>query len=195
MCVSSSTDIARCVGPRCAAKQGRGPTAVMYQWYLAHTHVRAEQKASVHLRRQGFGVYLPQYEAQRNHARRRDWIKKPLFPCYLFVGLDLARDRWRAVHSTVGVRSLLSAGDQPLALPPEVIEEIRAREDSRGFVMLGGGCSYHRGDRVRVTEGPFVDTAGLFDYQSDEERVVILLDLLGRQVKASVPLRAIMPDA
>jgi len=93
------------------------------------------------------------------------------------------------------VRRLLSAGDRPLALPPEIIEEIRAREDSRGFVMLGGGCSYHRGDRVRVTEGPFVDTAGLFDYQSDEERVVILLDLLGRQVKASVPLRAIMPDA
>jgi transcriptional antiterminator RfaH len=110
-----------------------------------------------------------------------------LFPGYLFVRLDLGRDRWRAVYSTVGVRTLVSAGDRPLAVPPEVIEEIRAREDS--------GCTFRRGDRVRFAEGPLVDTTGLFDCRNDGERVTVLLDLLGRQVKANVPLRAIMPCA
>lgn len=47
----------------------------------------------------------------------------------LCLHLDLGRDRWRAVYSTVGVRSLVSAGDQPIAVPIEVIEEIRAREE------------------------------------------------------------------
>ncbi len=94
----------------------------MLEWYLAHTLPRAEHRALVHLERQGFGVYLPRYLAQRRHARRRDWVEKSLFPCYLFVHLDLGRDRWRAVHSTVGVRTLVSAGDQPLAVPTEVIE-------------------------------------------------------------------------
>lgn len=165
------------------------------RWYVAHTLARAERKARAHLRHQGFGVYLPCYLAQRSHARRRDWVEKPLFPRYLFVHLDLGRDRWRAVHSTVGVRSLVSAGDQPLAVPTDVIEEIRAREDSRGLVSLGGGCAFHRGDRVRFTEGPFLDIAGIFDCQSDEERVVLLLNLLGREVKVSVPLRTVMSDA
>ena len=165
------------------------------RWYLVHTLPRAEHKALVHLGHQSFGAYLPRYLAQRYHARRRDWVEKPLFPGYLFVHLDLGRDRWRAVYSTVGVRTLVSAGDRPLAVPPEVIDEIRAREDSRGFVVLGAGCTLRNGDRVRVTEGPFVDIAGFFDSRSDDERVVVLLDLLGRQVKVNVPLRAVMPCA
>ena len=167
----------------------------MRVWYLTHTLPRAEHRALTHLTRQGFGVYLPCYLAQRHHARRRDWVEKPLFPRYLFVHLDLGRDRWRAVYSTVGVRSLVSAGDQPIAVPTEVIEEIRAREDSRGFVLLGGGHTFHRGDRVRVTEGLFRDTEGLFECRSDDERVVVLLEMLGRQVKVNVPLGAIIAEA
>lgn len=164
----------------------------MRAWYLAHTLPRAEHKALTHLTRQGFGGYLPCYLAQRHHARRRDWVEKPLFPRYLFVHLDLGRDRWRAVYSTVGVRTLVSAGGQPLAVPIEVIEEIRAREDSCGFVLLDGGHTFHRGDRVRFTGGLFRDTEGLFECRSDDERVVVLLEMLGRQVKVNVPLGAIM---
>ncbi len=149
----------------------------------------------MHLRHQGFGVYLPCYMAQRRHARRRDWVEKPLFPRYLFVHLDLEQDRWRAVYSTVGVRTLLSAEERPIVVPTEVVEEIRAREDSRGFISLNSGRAFRRGDRVRVIEGPFLDIAGLFECRNDDERVIILLELLGRQVKVSVPLRAISPAA
>ena len=167
----------------------------MRRWYLAHTLLRAEIRALMHLRHQGFGVYLPRYMAQRCHARRRDWVEKPLFPRYLFVHLDLEQDRWRAVYSTVGVRTLLSAGERPIVVPTEVVEEIRAREDSRGFISLNSGRAFRRGDRVRVIEGPFLDAAGLFECRNDDERVIILLELLGRQVKVSVPLRAISPAA
>ena len=167
----------------------------MRNYYAVHSHRGAEHKASLHLSRQGFRAYLPHYLAQRSHARRHDWVKKPLFPGYLFVHLDLGRDRWRAVYSTIGVRGLLSSGGQPLAVPTEVIEEIRAREDSRGFVLLGGGHTFHRGDRVRVTEGLFRDTEGLFECRSDDERVFVLLEMLGRQVKVNVPLRAIIAEA
>ena len=165
----------------------------MRRWYLAHTRLRAEKRALMHLRHQGFGVYLPRYMAQRCHARRRDWVEKPLFPRYLFVHLDLEQDRWRAVYSTVGVRTLLSAGERPIVVPTEVVEEIRAREDSRGFVSLGGGRAFRRGDRVRITEGPFLDITGLFECRNDDDRVIILLELLGRQVKVSVPLKAVSP--
>src|SRR5664279_3292931 len=72
-------------------------------WYVAQTHVHAETKATLHLRRQGFDVYLPRYRKQRRHARRVDIVAAPLFPRYLFVSVDLATQRWRSIRSTVGI--------------------------------------------------------------------------------------------
>lgn len=167
----------------------------MKRWFVVHTHARGELKALVQLRHQGFAAYLPRYLAERYHARRHDWVEKALFPRYLFTQLDLGRDRWRAVYSTIGVRTLVSAGDRPLPVPTEIIEAIRAREDERGYVVLGGGCTFRRGDRVRITEGPFAAAEGLFEDRSGAERVIVLLDLLGREVKANVPLRAVMLQA
>ena len=40
------------------------------RWYVAQTHVHADQKATFHLGRQGFQVYLPRYTKRRRHARR-----------------------------------------------------------------------------------------------------------------------------
>src|SRR5262245_26347834 len=106
------------------------------QWYLVHTLPNNETRADINLRRQGFGTYLPCYQRQRRHARRTDLVVRPLFPRYLFVQLDLARDMWRSVHSTFGVSAFVFASEKPAALPLHVINEIRAREDKDGFVVL-----------------------------------------------------------
>lgn len=163
----------------------------MGHWYAVHTHQRAEERALVHLKHQGFTGYLPRYLAQRSHARRRDWVRRPLFPGYLFLSLDLQRDRWRSVDSTVGVRGLVSAGDGPLAVPVGVVEEIRAREDQTGMVVLGADHTFHRDQPVRIVDGPFAEMEGLFQRYSGEERVLILLDLLSRPVKVEVSRRSV----
>lgn len=144
------------------------------------------------LERQGFGANVPRYLVQRHQAQWRKGFAKPLFPRYLLDHLDLGQDRWRAVYSTFGVQTLVSAADRPLPVAAEIIEEIRAREGDRGYVALGGGNTYRKDDRVRITEGPFVAVSGLFESQSGAERVADLLDLLGRHVKAKVPLRALL---
>jgi transcriptional antiterminator RfaH len=105
------------------------------QWYLVHTLPNNETRADINLRRQGFRTYLLCYQQQRRHARR-GLVVRPLFPRYLFVQLDLARDMWRSVHSTFGVNFLVFVSEKPAALPLHVIDEIRAREDEAGFVVL-----------------------------------------------------------
>ena len=65
------------------------------RWYVAQTHRHAEAKATAHLGRQGFLVYLPRYRKQRRHARRIDTVTVPLFPSYLFV---LSGERLRSVN-------------------------------------------------------------------------------------------------
>jgi transcriptional antiterminator RfaH len=43
------------------------------------------------------------------------------------------------------------------------------------------------GDQVRLHSGAMADHIGLYERQGDGERVVILLNLLGREVRVKVP--------
>jgi transcriptional antiterminator RfaH len=113
-------------------------------------------------------------------------VKRPLFPRYLFVGLDLARERWRAIHSTFGVNRLVLAGEEPLPVPDGVVDDIRAREDGDGLVVLGLPAGLGPGSRVRLVDGIFADAKGVLERVADDRRVAILLELLGREVRVFV---------
>jgi transcriptional antiterminator RfaH len=163
----------------------------MERWYVAETHPHAETKAVWHLRHQGFTVYLPQYAKLRRHARRTDEVRAPLFPRYLFVRIDLARAAWRAIRSTIGVARLVSHGEAPAPVPEGVVEEIRGREDGRGLVIMAS--AFRPGQKLRILSGAFADQVGLFECASDERRVVMLLELLGRRLSVRVPAEAVAP--
>lgn len=153
------------------------------RWYVAQTQVNCEAKASHHLIRQGFEVYLPRYLKRRRHARKVDIVAAPLFPRYLFVNIDLASQRWRSIQSTFGVSSLVMNGDEPAALPEGVFDVMRGREDEKGFVELDRKPAFAPGDKVRILAGAFVDSLGLFEGAGERERVSVLLNLLGRKVR------------
>ena len=167
----------------------------MRRWYVVSTHPKAEQKAAWHLGNQGFRHYLPQYIKRRRHARRVDTVQAPLFPRYLFVELDLDRDRWLAVSSTIGVNRLIKFGDEPTPLPGGVIDSIRAREDEGGLVPVAREARYRKGDAVRIVDGALCDRVGLFECVSDQDRVILLLDMLGRQVQVRVPVEMVAANS
>jgi len=152
-------------------------------WYVVQTQANGEFRASENLRRQGFEVYLPRYLKRRRHARKIDFTAKPLFPRYVFVAIDMATQRWRAILSTFGVTSLISNGDDPAMLPEGIVRGLRAREDNKGFITMNSEPGFARGDKVRVLAGAFIDSAALFDGAADHDRVSILLDILGRKVR------------
>lgn len=163
----------------------------MMRWYAVHCQPQSERKACFNLERQGYQVYLPQYLKRRRHARRLDWVRAPLFPRYLFVALDDERTRWRPINSTVGVSAIVGWGDTPMPVPDWVMDEIRSREDKDGLIALGAGLTFRKGDEVHIVRGPMADSIGIFDAVADHERVVVLLSLMGRQVRVRVPMAAI----
>lgn len=153
------------------------------RWYVVHTQPRGETRAAMHLAQQGFDVYLPRYMKRRRHARRVEMVAAPLFPRYLFVALDTGLQRWRAVQSTMGVSYLVCNGDEPTALSPEIIQQIKARENEHGLICLDVQPRFTQGDKVRVLDGALAACLGLFEENADRNRVSILLDLLGRKVR------------
>jgi len=161
----------------------------MERWYVAETHPQSEARALAHLARQGYAAYLPRYLKRRRHARRTDTVRAPLFPGYLFVCMDIAKTRWRAIRSTIGIRYLICEGEKPLAVPQGVVEDIRAQEDELGLVPVAP--PFKPGEEVRVTDGALREQIGWFQRVADRERVVILLNLLGRQIPFTVPLGAV----
>ena len=161
------------------------------RWCVVQTHVHSENKAAAHLLRQGYDVYLPRYLKRRRHARRVENVPAPLFPRYLFVGFDAMAARWRSIQSTQGVSSLVCNSNEPAVLPARVVAELRRREDDNGFIRLDLRPQYAPGDKVRIVDGVFGDSFGLFEGIADRDRVTILLDLLGRKVRVVLDQEAV----
>jgi transcriptional antiterminator RfaH len=155
-------------------------------WHVVQSHFHSEAKAQIHLARQGFETYLPRYLKRRRHARRVDVVGAPLYPGYLFVAFDPAVAQWRSIRSTVGVTRLLCNGELPRTIDGSIIDGLRNREDEQGFIQLAQRSRFAGGDKVRVRDGIFSDCLGLFENMTDRERVVILLDLLGRKVRVTL---------
>jgi transcriptional antiterminator RfaH len=161
------------------------------RWYVVHTQVLGEDRADLNLRRQGFETYLPRYLRTRRHARRVETVARPLFPRYLFVAMDVARDRWRAVQSTFGVSNLVVIGDDPIPLPDGVVDQIRTRECEQGFVKLGLPAGIGPGSPVRLIDGAFAEYRGVLERLAGDFRVAVLLKLLGREVRVFVSAASI----
>ena len=167
----------------------------MKRWYVVQTHAMAEEKAAFNLKRQGYRAYLPCYLKKRSHARRIEWVAKPLFPRYLFVEMDVEVAQWQAIRSTIGVLHFICQGDWPVPVPNGIIENIMSSEDETGCVSLRREALFTKGQAVEITDGPMVETSAIFDCVDDKDRVTVLIDLLGRQVRVRVPLETVRATA
>jgi transcriptional antiterminator RfaH len=166
----------------------------MKRWYVAHTQVHAEERARLNLEQQGFRTYLPRYRRERRHARRRDIVRAPLFPGYIFVQLDPESAPWRSINGTFGVNYLICYGERPAAVPEGVVEEIAARENEEGLIELQPK-RFRKGEALRIVSGALADCLGFFEKMADRERVVLLLELLGRKVRVETPLNSVAAGA
>lgn len=163
----------------------------MISWHVAHTQPLKEKKAELHLLEQGFEVYLPQFKKIRRHARKVDEVVVPLFPRYLFVGMDLEIARWRSVNGTPGVSYLLMNQERPALVPNSIIDDLKAQESLEGLVSVSSLDVFTKGDRVRILEGSFKDHTAIFEKLDDKQRVHLLLSFMGRETKFSLPVYAV----
>jgi transcription elongation factor/antiterminator RfaH len=160
-------------------------------WYAVHTKPHREFSAQMQLGAQGFRTFLPRHRKTVRHARRLSTVSAPFFPRYLFVALDLSRDRWRSVNGTFGVTRLVMGEEGPVPVPRGVIESLAVACGAGGHLDLSAALV--PGDRVRVLAGPFADLVGDLIRIDAAGRVRVLLRLLGGEVPVSIAREALMP--
>ena len=59
-------------------------------------------------------------------------------------------------------------------------------------MLLGTAADLAAGASVRILDGAFADHLGLYEGVTDDSRVAILLDLLGRQVRVHLPSESVV---
>lgn len=163
------------------------------RWFLVHSLPKSERRAELHLGAQGFRTHLPTIRKTIRHARQLRTVRAPLFPRYIFLVLDLGRDRWLSVRSTVGVSSLFTCENRPVPVPEGVVEALIERTDEANLTLFNSGLT--TGQSVRILSGPFADFVGTLERLDDAGRVRVLLDMMGTAVPVALRRSAICPAA
>ena len=158
-------------------------------WCVVRAQPRNEERADFNLRRQGYHTFLPRIRRQVRSGRRVIQKTGPLFPGYLFISLDPARQGWHPIQSTFGAIGLVRFGERPAVLPQGLIERLQALSAEDG-VLTGSAPGLSVGDRVRLEGGPFDAWIGEVIACPDAERVSLLLQAASRSVVVTVPRRA-----
>jgi transcriptional antiterminator RfaH len=162
------------------------------RWFLVHTLPKSEKRAEVHLRSQGFRTYLPQINRTIRHARRFRNVQAALFPRYMFLILDLSRDRWLSVRSTIGVSTLFTCEDRPIPVPAGVVEDLISSYDQT-VESVDSGLA--KGQSVRILSGPFAELIGTLDRLDAGGRTRVLLEIMSTVVPVTVHRQALSPAA
>lgn len=154
-------------------------------WYLVYTKPRQEFIAQENLQRQGFMTYLPCIKRAKKRAGRRIKSIEAFFPRYLFISLNKVTDDWSLIRSTVGVANLVRFSQYPTVVPEAFISQLMMRENP-DTGMHEEDSSIPPGSKVRIKDGALSGYEGVFKASSGEERVIILLNVMGNESKVKI---------
>lgn len=153
-------------------------------WIAVYTKANQETVALSNIERQGYQVYCPMIMRSRRHARKVEMVRRPLFPGYVFANLDNENLQWRPLLSTKGVNGVVRFGDKLGLMPQDLILQLKQCEESNMLQQVAAP-RFAPGMKVRIVEGPFDNLIAEVLSLPENERIWLLLDLMGRKVRIS----------
>jgi transcriptional antiterminator RfaH len=166
------------------------------RWHLVLSKRSSEEVAKMQLERQGYSVYLPRLQAKV--LRRGKWRERivALFPRYLFVQLDSLVQSLGPIRSTIGVANIVRFGVEYAIVPNSIVNGLVEHEDPQTRLhKLRIGAWFKHGSAVRIAAGALSGLEGIFQYEDGNDRVVVLLNLLGRETCVRVDSGCVVPSA
>lgn len=161
------------------------------RWYVVATKTAREGLAQRHLANQNFETFLPLRYKSVGRGKQIRTRKEPLFPGYLFIRMDKENVRWRAINGTIGVKYLLTRGEQPVPLPDGFTEMLFENLSEDGTVQFFHALKL--GTRVEMVAGPFARHIGKLIELDGRGRAGVLLELLSMQVPVRTTVSSLLP--
>lgn len=157
---------------------------------LLYSKIKKEKIAQENLERQGYKTYLPLINYKTRRCSKPVVTIEPLFPRYLFIHLSQISDNWSPIRSTIGVSKIVSFDYIPAQVPDFFVSTLMKNENEEGVQCLPV-CGYQSGEVVQIIDGPIEGYRGIFMAETSRERVIILLSMLNKQAKLTLPVNSI----
>jgi transcriptional antiterminator RfaH len=155
------------------------------EWFVVQFKPNSHHQATKNLNQQGFETFLPLHDITLRKSSRFVTSIKPLFPGYMFVSFDKAEPGWQRINNTYGVSRLVTFNSTLKSIPSTFINNLMRRYDSSG--KLVPIVKMNKGDKVKILAGPFANFIATVEKYETDQRIWVLMDLMGRKTKIQTP--------
>ena len=155
------------------------------EWFILQFKSNSHHLAAKNLNRQGFETFLPLHDTTSRRLSRFKNSSNPLFPGYMFVKFDRAEFKWHKINSTYGVSRLITFNSILKSVPATFVDHLMKRYDLSGKLLPIKKLK--KGDQVTVLKGPFANFIATVEKYEADQRIWILMDLMGRKTKIITP--------
>ena len=162
------------------------------EWFVLQFKPNSHHQAAKNLNRQGFETFLPLHNTTSRKSSRFINTLQPLFPGYMFVSFDRANTEWHKISNTYGVSRLITYNSILKPIPTSVVDNLTKRCDLSGKLLPIKNLK--EGDLVKVLKGPFANFIASVETYETDQRIWILIDLMGRKTKILAPANALQPS-
>ncbi len=158
------------------------------KWIVVMTKPRMESSAAKNLLLQEYEVYLPIWYENRRVNGRWKQVQSPMFPRYLFLTSRYDEQSFSSIRSTYGVSRLVKFGSEIAWVSDALVISIKKLETQQ--LLNSEKLPFTVGDKVEVLDGPFKGVCANV-LSCKEQRVVLLLNLLGNDQYLNVDLNSL----
>lgn len=148
-------------------------------WFLVQCKPRQDERAEENLIRQGYRCARPKLIRQGTPGDKPK--TDSLFPGYLFIQMPEGAN-WSSIRSTRGVSHVVSFGGRFLPVSDDLVQYCIRRSEVKQ------SPTFKADEFVHIVSGTFAEIEAVFLEMDGIDRVMLLIKLLNRQQKVSVPI-------
>jgi len=158
------------------------------RWFVVHTYAGYEERVKKNLKQrlrfmdtvgEISQVVVPTEEEIEVKGGQRRNVTKKILPGYVLVEMKMSDQSWHIVRNTPGVTGFVSSGNKPVPLQPGEVDQVLKRMEAEAPKVKIG---FRKGQSIRVSDGPFIDSVGIVDdINTAKGKVKVLLTLFGRE--------------
>ena len=170
-------------GIECSNIQAHHPLPIVKQWYAIYVRSRHEKCVQTDLRNKGIESSLPFMKVTHQWSDRRKKVEVPLFRGYVFVRLDINKDKLNVLQ-TDGVVKFIGIRGKPSRIPDEQMRWIHMMV--KGSDIIYNVKEIPLGKKVRVMAGPFKGVEGVVISVGNQSRLVIVIESIIHAVSIEI---------
>lgn len=157
----------------------------MKRWYLLYCKRGDQRRAKAHLENQGVECFYPEIELERILRGKRQVVKEPLFPSYMFIYFDFEiGPTFTSVRSTRGVVDFIRFGSHPKELDSDLIAELKLLDQLK--LPVASFNIPEKGQVVRLKGGQFSGIDAIYQEPDGETRSIMLVKMISQVIPMSI---------